>query len=79
MRAVRADLVRCQAEGTLGGAIALRIAAVLDDPTLGAAQVGSLSTQLLKTMSPILESAPREPDELDAMRQRLEGLTGGAA
>lgn len=77
--AVRVELERCRALGSLGGAIALRIAAVLDDPGTPGGQVSVLASQLQRTMAPIVESAPREPDELDVMRQRLEGITGGVA
>lgn len=67
VEAVRVELERCRASGMVAGAIALRLARVLDDPELGAAQVSSISQQLLKTLEPLQRNAPREPDRLDAL------------
>lgn len=76
--AVRADLERCGAVGSLAGAIALRLALTLDDPGLGASSVSSISAQLVKTMKPLQDAAPREPDRLDDLSARLAAKLGTA-
>jgi hypothetical protein len=76
--AVRADLERCGAVGSLAGAIALRLALTLDDPALGASSVSSISAQLVKTMKPLQDAAPREPDRLDDLSARLAAKLGTA-
>ena len=68
--AVRAELERCRAAGSLAGAIAVRLARALDDPGLGAAQVSSIAAQLGRTMEPLLKLAPRAPDALDDLAVR---------
>lgn len=76
--AVRADLERCGAVGSLAGAIALRLALTLDDPLLGASSVSAISAQLVKTMKPLQDAAPREPDRLDDLSARLAAKLGTA-
>lgn len=76
--AVRADLERCRAVGSLAGAIALRLALTLDDPALGASSVSAISAQLVKTMKPLQDAAPREPDRLDDLSARLAAKLGTA-
>lgn len=70
--AVRAELVRCRAGESVAGAIALRLARSLDDPELGAAQVSSISAQLLRTLEPLQKMAPRDPDHLDEFSRRAQ-------
>ncbi len=77
--AVRLELVRCRADRSVAGAVALRLAAALDDPQLGAAQVSSISAQLLKTLEPIQKSAPTEPDRLDDLAARAKARREAAA
>lgn len=69
---VRAELERCRATRSVAGVIALRLAMTLDDPDLTPAQVSTISQQLERTMTPILASGPRLPDEGDAFAERLE-------
>lgn len=75
--AVRAELERCRAAGSMAGAIALRLALTLDDPDLAAGSVASLSAQLVRTLEPLQRAAPREPDALDDLG--LSDLELGAA
>lgn len=77
--AVRAELERCRAVGSLAGAIALRLALTLDDPDLAASSVASLSAQLVRTLEPLQRAAPREPDELDDLAAQVALIRGGAA
>lgn len=77
--AVRAELERCRAVGTMAGAIALRLALTLDDPDLAASSVASLSAQLVRTLEPLQRAAPREPDELDDLAAQVALIRGGAA
>jgi hypothetical protein len=69
--AVQAELVRTRESDSVLGAVALRLAHALDDPLLGAAQVSSLSAQLIKIMEPIRTPAARPPDEVDEFTRRL--------
>jgi hypothetical protein len=71
-RAVRVELERLQQASSVAGAVALRLARSLDDPELGAAQVSSISAQLIRTLEPLAKGAPRPPDELDEFTRRLE-------
>lgn len=77
--AVRGELERCGAAGSVAGAVALRLARALDDPQLGAAQVSSISAQLLKTLEPIQRSAPRESDRIDDLAERARARREAAA
>lgn len=74
--AVRAELERCRAVGSLAGAIALRLALSLDDPDLAASSVASLSGQLARTLEPLQRSAPREPDALDELAAQAARIRG---
>lgn len=76
---VRAELERCRASGSVAGAIALRLAAVLDDPALGAPQVSTISQQLLRTLEPLQRNAPRDPDRLDDLAARVAAKVADAA
>lgn len=69
--AVRAELERLEQVGTVAGAIALRLARSLDDPSLGAAQVSSVSAQLTRTLEPLQKRGPREPSVLDEFTRRI--------
>jgi hypothetical protein len=71
-QAVRVELERLQQAGSVAAAVALRLARALDDPELGAAQVSSISAQLMRTLEPLAKLAPRPPDELDEFTKRLE-------
>lgn len=74
--AVRAELERCRAVGSLGGAIALRLALSLDDPDLAASSVASLSAQLVRTLEPLQRAAPRELDDLDELAAEVAQIRG---
>ena len=74
--AVRAELERCRAVGSLGGAIALRLALSLDDPYLAASSVASLSAQLVRTLEPLQRAAPRELDDLDELAAEVAQIRG---
>ena len=69
--AVEAELERIGQAKSVAGTVALRLARSLDDPDLGAAQVSSISAQLLRTIEPLQERGPREPDVIDGFSQRL--------
>lgn len=77
-QAVRAELERVQAVGSVAGTVALRLARSLDDPSLGAAQVSSISAQLIRTLEPLQKKAPREPDGMDATTAAVLQLVRGA-
>jgi hypothetical protein len=79
VRAVRAELDRCEALGSIEGMVALRLALTLDDSGLGAAQVSTISQQLLRTMEPIRRRAPRVPDKLDELSARIALKAAAAA
>ena len=74
--AVRAELERCRAVGSLGGAIALRLALSLDDPDLAASSVASLSAQLVRTLEPLQRAAPRDLDDLDELAAEVAQIRG---
>lgn len=69
--AVQAELERVKEAGSVIGAVAMRLARALDDPMLPAAQVASLSAQLMRTMEPIRTPAARPSDEVDEFTARL--------
>ncbi len=77
-RAVQAELESLKQVDTVAGAVALRLARSLDDPALGAAQVSSISAQLIRTLEPLQKKAPREPDGMDARVQAALRLVSGA-
>lgn len=77
-KAVRAELERCSAAGTLAGALALRLARSLDDPRLAAGQVSSITAQLERTMAPLAPRAPREPDAADEIAARAAAKAASA-
>lgn len=78
VEAVRAELERCRALGKVEGVIALRLARALDDPSLAASAVASLSAQLTRTLEPLRAGAPRDPDRLDEITERIRARTGTA-
>lgn len=69
--AVRVELERAGQSGTVTAAVALRLAAALDDPGLAAAQVASMSAKLLQVMEPLARMGVQVPDELDEFSRRL--------
>jgi hypothetical protein len=77
-QAVHLELERLQQAGSVAAAVALRLARALDDPELGAAQVSSISAQLMRTLEPLAKNAPRPPDELDEFTKRLEAKRASA-
>lgn len=78
VEAVRVELERCGASHKVEGVIALRLARALDDPTLAASSVASLSAQLTRTLEPLRADAPRDRDRLDDITQRIRERTGTA-
>jgi hypothetical protein len=77
-RSVQAELERLEQVHTVAGAVALRLARSLDDPALGAAQVSSISAQLIRTLEPLQKVAPREPDGMDRRVEAALKLVRGA-
>jgi hypothetical protein len=77
-QAVRVELERLAAVASVAGAVALRLARSLDDPALGAAQVSSISAQLIRTLEPLQKKAPREPDGMDRATAAVLQLVRGA-
>lgn len=77
-RAVQAELELLKQVDTVAGAVALRLARSLDDPALGAAQVSSISAQLIRTLDPLQKLAPREPDGMDRTTAAVLALVRGA-
>jgi hypothetical protein len=69
--AVRVELERSGQAGTVTAAVALRLAAALDDPGLAAAQVASMSAKLLQVMEPLARMGVQVPDEVDEFSARL--------
>lgn len=76
--AVRAELVSLDVLGMVESAIALRLALSLDDPKLAASSVSAMSGQLTKVLAGLRERAPRQPDRLDEIGQRLAAKMGKA-
>ena len=76
--AVRAELVSLDVLGMVEAAIALRLALSLDDPKLAASSVSAMSGQLTKVLAGLRERAPRQPDRLDEIGQRLAAKMGKA-
>lgn len=77
-QAVRAELEHLGATGSVAGTVALRLARSLDDPNLGAAQVSSISAQLIRTLEPLQKKAPRDPDRTDQRVAAALELVRGA-
>ena len=77
--AVRLELERCRADRSVAGTVALRLARALDDPQLGAAQVSSISAQLLRTLEPIQKAAPPQADRLDDLAEKAKARREAAA
>ena len=69
--AVTIELERLGQKASVTGVIALKLARALDDPSLGAAQITSVSQRLLATLEPLQKLAPREPDAVDEFTARL--------
>jgi hypothetical protein len=76
--AVRVELERSGQSGTVTAAVALRLAAALDDPQLGAAQVASMSAKLLQVMEPLARMGAQVPDEVDEFSARLAAKRASA-
>lgn len=74
--AVRAELESLDVLAMVEAALALRLALSLDDPKLAASSVSAMSGQLTKVLGGLRERAPRQPDRLDEIGQRLAAKTG---
>ena len=59
--------------------LAAQAARALDDPQLGAAQVSSISAQLLRTLEPIQKAAPPQADRLDDLAAKAKARREAAA
>lgn len=65
------ELEQLERSGTVSAEIALRLARDLDGDEISGSQASTLGAQLLKVMSEVRASAPRPPDALDALSERI--------
>lgn len=77
--AVRAELERVGAAGSIGGVGAIKLARALDDPAIGNAQLTSLLAQLAKVMEPLVAAGPAPKTAADAWRERVEAKQRAAS
>lgn len=70
--ATRAELVRAGRAATVHGAIAVRLARVMDDPDLSEARLTALAAQLERTLDRATAGAPTAADALDDRQEEIE-------
>jgi DNA-directed RNA polymerase subunit RPC12/RpoP len=65
------ELARVKRVTTVSGAIAMRLARVMDDPDLSEARLTALAAQLERTLEKATAGTPPPPDDLDARQERI--------
>lgn len=76
--ATRSELARTRRTNTVHGAIACRLARVMDDPALSEARLSALAAQLERTMDRATAGAAPPPDGLDERQERILRVMGDA-
>lgn len=76
--ATRRELARCRREHTVHGAIATRLARVMDDPALSEARLSALAAQLERTLERATAGVLPEPDALTERQERILTVMDGA-